>query len=107
MRKQPAKWIAENPDAYQKKGHRSFCLNSFSSPWTPWEKIITKFLEAQGDSEKLKVVFNTLLGELWEDRGDLEDEDTMLARREEYDAELPEGVLVLTVGVDTQDNGLG
>ena len=106
MRKQPAKWIAENPDAYQKKGHRSFWLNAFSSPWTPWEKIITKFLEAQGDSEKLKVVFNTLLGELWEDRGDLEDEDTMLARREEYDAELPEGVLVLTVGVDTQDNRL-
>ena len=64
MKKQPAKWIAENPDAYL-KGHRSFWLNAFSSPWTPWEKIVTKFLEAQGDPEKLKVVFNTLLGELW------------------------------------------
>lgn len=56
----------------------------------------TKFLEAQGDPEKLKVVFNTLLGELWEDRGDLEDEDAMLSRREQYDAELPDDVLVLT-----------
>lgn len=43
---------------------------------------------------------------MWEDRGDLEDEDAMLSRREQYDAELPDDVLVLTVGVDTQDNRL-
>ena len=52
------------------------------------------------------MVYNTLLGELWEDRGDLEDEDGIMARREEYPAELPDGVLVLTCGVDTQDNRL-
>jgi len=105
MRSQPAKWIADNPDAYE-NGVRSFWLNAFSSPWTPWKKIVTNFLEAQDDPERLKVVFNTLLGQLWEDRGDIEDEDTMLARREEYQAELPDGVLVLTCGVDTQDNRL-
>lgn len=112
MRRQPAKWIPENPAAYA-EGVRSFWLNAFSSPWTPWEKIILKFLNAKDDPEKLKVVFNTLLGELWEDRGDLADEDTMLARREDYGTnsdgspvELPEGVLVLTCGVDTQDNRL-
>ena len=112
MRRQPAKWIAENPDAY-KKGVRSFWLNAFSSPWTPWEKIVLKFLDAKNDPQRLKVVYNTLLGQLWEDRGDLEDEDTMLARREDYGTrpdgtpvELPDGVLVLTCGVDTQDNRL-
>lgn len=112
MRRQPAKWIAENPDAY-KKGVRSFWLNAFSSPWTPWEKIVLKFLETKDDPKELQVTFNTLLGELWEDRGDLEDEDSMLARREDYGTnadgspvELPEGVLVLTCGVDTQDNRL-
>lgn len=112
MRKQPAKWIAANPEAY-KQGIRSFWLNAFSSPWTPWEKIILKFLQTKEDPEKLKVVFNTLLGELWEDRGDLADEDTLLARREDYGVaadgapvELPDGVLVLTCGVDTQDNRL-
>lgn len=112
MRRQPAKWIAQNPDAY-KTGVRSFWLNAFSSPWTPWEKIILKFLQAKDDPQRLKVVFNTLLGELWEDRGDLADEDTMLARREDYGTnsdgspvELPPGVLVLTCGVDTQDNRL-
>ena len=112
MRRQPAKWIAENPDAYA-KGVRSFWLNAFSSPWTPWQKIVLKFLDAQSDPQRLKVVYNTLLGQLWEDRGDLEDEDTMLARREDYGTrpdgtpvELPDGVLVLTCGVDTQDNRL-
>lgn len=112
MRRQPAKWIAENPHAYE-KGVRSFWLNAFSSPWTPWEKIVLKFLDAKNDPEQLKVVYNTLLGQLWEDRGDLEDEDSMLSRREDYGTksdgtpvELPEGVLVLTCGVDTQDNRL-
>ena len=112
MRRQPAKWIANNPDAYE-RGICSYWLNAFSSPWTPWEKIVLSFLEAKDDPQRLKVVFNTLLGELWEDRGDLEDEDAMLARREDYGVtpegipvELPDGVLVLTCGVDTQDNRL-
>lgn len=105
MRRQPAKWIADNPDAY-KRGVRSFWLTAFASPWMPWATNIQRFLEARKDPERLKVVYNTLLGELWEDRGDLEDEDSMLARREDYDAELPDGVLVLTCGVDTQDNRL-
>lgn len=112
MRNQPTKWIAENPDAY-KKGHRSFWLNAFSSPWQGWAKVVYAFLVARKDPQRLKVVYNTMLGELWEDRGDLEDEDTMLARREDYGTrddgtpvELPDGVLVLTCGVDTQDDRL-
>lgn len=112
MRRQPAKWIAANPDAYA-KGVRSFWLNAFSSPWTPWSKIILRFLETKDDPERLKVIVNTLFGQLWEDRGDLASEDEMLARREDYGTrpdgtpvELPDGVLVLTCGVDTQDNRL-
>lgn len=103
MKRQPARWEAENPDAYA-QGVRSFWLNAFVSQWASWEKIILKYLNAIGNSRKLQVVYNTCFGELWEDRGDLEDEDSLMARREEYPAELPEGVLVLTAGVDTQDN---
>lgn len=112
MRRQPAKWIASNPEAYE-KGVRSFWLNAFSSPWAPWKDIVLEFLEAKDDPQRLKVVYNTSLGQLWEDRGDLMDEDTMLARREDYGTrqdgtpvELPDGVLMLTCGVDTQDNRL-
>lgn len=112
MRRQPAKWIADNPAALQ-NGVRSFWLTAFASPWTSWETICLRFLEAKDDPERLKVVYNTLFGQLWEDRGDLADEDEMLGRREDYGTredgsavELPEGVLVLTCGVDTQDNRL-
>lgn len=105
IRRQPKKWIAKNPDAY-KKGIRSFWINAFSSPWVQWEKLILQFLDADGDPEKLKTVFNTKFGKLWEHRTGSVDEDTLLNRREAYDAELPEGVLCLTCGVDTQDNRL-
>ncbi len=105
IKKANHKWIAKNPDAY-KNGVRSFWINAFSSPWMSWSKIILRFLEADGDPVKLKVVFNTLLGQLWEDRGDLQTDDAMMENREEYEAELPDGVLCLTCGVDTQDNRL-
>ena len=45
MRKQPAKWIADNPDAAV-DGVRSFWLNAFSSPWTSWSKIAKQFIDA-------------------------------------------------------------
>lgn len=112
IKRQPAKWVADNPDAYQ-RGVRSFWLNSFVSPWASWESTILEFLYALGDKKALQVVYNTRFGELWEDRGDLEDEDSLMERREEYgqredgsDVDLPEGVLVLTCGIDTQDDRL-
>ena len=112
MRSQPTKWIADNPEAIN-RGHRSFWVNAFSSPWRSWEAIVLGFLQSRKDPERLKVFYNTVLGQLWEDRGDLEDEDSMLARREDYGTredgtpvELPQGVLVLTCGVDTQDDRL-
>ncbi len=103
VKKAPSKWIAENEDAYN-QGVRSFWINAFVSPWMQWNKIVLKFLQAKDDPERLKVVYNTVFGELWEERGDIEDEDVLIQRREEYAAELPEGVLVLTCGVDTQDD---
>lgn len=106
MKRAPAKWIPQNPDAY-KNGTRSFWLSAFVSPWADWKHIIQEFLEAQGDTNLLKPVYNTHFGELWEERGDIEDEDSVIGRREPYgDAELPDGVLVLTCGIDTQDDRL-
>ncbi len=105
MKRAEAHWFAENPKALE-NGVRSFWLNAFVSSWASWESIILQFLEAQGDPEALKVVYNTKFGKLWEDRGETQSEDSLMARREEYKAEVPEGVLVLTMGVDTQDNRL-
>lgn len=103
----PTKWIATNPAAL--KNHiRSFWINGFSSPFpvATWEYLIWRFLEAGKDPEKLQTVFNTLFGELWEDRRDLTTEDELMNRRENYEAELPDGVLMLTCAVDTQDDRL-
>ena len=105
VKKAPKKWIAKNPEAYA-NGIRSFWINAFSSPWMAWKKIILEYLEAQGDPQKMKTVYNTLFGQLWDEQTETVDEDEMLERREEYDADLPEGVLCLTCGVDTQDNRL-
>ena len=112
MREQPSKWVPENPTAIQ-RGKRSFWINAFSSPWRPWESIVVDFLETRKDPERFQVFYNTVLGELWEDRGDMVTDDEMLSRREDYGknkdgtpVELPEGVLVLTCGVDVQDDRL-
>ena len=103
MKKSPAHWRADNPQAYE-RGERSFWLNAFVSQWATWESIVLKYLSAIGSSQKMQVVYNTCLGELWENRGELENEENLLARREDYGAELPDGVLVITAGVDTQDD---
>ncbi|MDF2908372.1 MAG: phage terminase large subunit family protein, partial [Herbinix sp.] len=50
---------------------------------------------------------NTSLGETWEEKGEGgADENDLLKRREVYAADIPDGVLLLTAGVDVQDNRL-
>lgn len=106
MKSQPAKWVATVPEARKHHKTRSFWLTSWVSPWATWESIILQFLQAGTDSAKLQVVYNTQFGELWEERGDMASEDDVMARREVYEAEVPDGVLLLTCGVDTQDDRL-
>lgn len=101
----PAKWVSKNPRALD-NGIRSFRLNAFMSPWSDWKDICRKFLKAGKDPEKLKIFYNTILGESWEVRTQNGLEDKLYDRREHYDAEVPTGVLVMTMGVDTQDNRL-
>lgn len=105
MRRSEQKYVAQNPGALD-KGVRSFFVNCFSSPWLNWLSIMQEWLEAKGDPEREKVVMNTRFGESYEERGEFDGEDKFLSRRESYEAELPEGVLLLTAGVDVQDNRL-
>jgi phage terminase large subunit GpA-like protein len=76
-----------------------------------WETLISKLVAAQqlakkGDYTKLKSFINTILAEEWEVRGEVLESHALETRREVYDAELPDGVCVLTMGVDVQDNRL-
>lgn len=103
-KKQPIRWTARNP---QVKDVRGFHLNELASPWKHWEEVVADFLEAKRQGrEMLKVWHNTSLGLPWEEDGDLDIKDILYNRRQFYNCQVPKDVLVLTCGVDTQDNRL-
>lgn len=102
---QRGKFIAQNPGAEA----RGFHLNTLASSFCGWPEVVGKFLAAKrdmdnGDYEQMKTWVNTELGETWEEPGMQVEEDMLMQRREIYDAEVPDGVLVLTAGIDTQDD---
>ena len=101
----PAKWFARNPKALA-NGIRSFRLSAFMSPWSDWRDIALSFLHAKDDPQLLQVFHNTMLGESWELRENNSEPQQLYGRREHYNAQVPTGVLVMTMGVDTQDNRL-
>lgn len=105
MKQTQQKYISQNSDAL-KNGIRSFFVNGFTSPWMTWTRIMREWLEAKGDPEREKVIMNTVFGESYKQKGAFEDEQIFLRRRESYGAELPNGVLLLTAAIDTQDNRL-
>lgn len=105
MRQAQQRYIIQNAQALNTEV-RSFFVNGFSSPWVSWNEIMAEWLKAIGDPEREKVVFNTRFGESYEQTGAFENGEVFLKRREQYEAELPDGVLALTAAVDTQNNRL-
>lgn len=105
MRNTKQKYIIQNPQALA-NGTRSFFINGFTSPWLTWKKIMKEWLEAKGDPTREQVVVNTRFGETYQQTGAFDDEQIFMRRREKYGTELPDGVLMLTAAVDTQDNRL-
>ena len=88
-----------------------FHLSALYSPFEPWGEIAREFLAARGDVERLKTWTNLKLGEPFEDRDTAPlAPDTLQARAEASELAwrklLPEGVLVITAGVDVQDDRL-
>lgn len=94
---------------FPKRKVQGFHLNSLASPFAEWREIVEKFLTAneekkRGNIELLKAWTNTEMGQTWEDEGEQLEPETLMERREAYKCEVPNGVLYLTAGVDTQDN---
>lgn len=85
-------------------------LSALYSPlgWKSLEACVRQFLRAKRthDSERLKTFVNTVLGETWEERGESVDPDTLMGRREIYEAEVPAGVGILVAAVDVQGDRL-
>ena len=99
------KWVAAHPE----RKVRGFHMNKMGSTLCGWNEIVEKFIAAdldasRGDYEKMQVFVNTNLGLPWEEPGETVETAALIDRREFYEAEVPDGVLYLTCGIDTQDN---
>lgn len=99
------KYVALHPE----REVRGFHLNVLASSFCAWSGIVTEFLSAKealdhGNPELMKAWVNTKLGETWEERGESADDMALYSRREMYPATVPAGVLVLTCGIDVQDD---
>jgi len=96
-------WRATN----ESNNTAGFHISELYSVWSTWSQMATNFLEAKKNPETLKTFINTALGESWEEQGDAVEYDTLLQRRLSYDkTNVPEDVLVITAGVDTQKDRL-
>jgi phage terminase large subunit GpA-like protein len=95
------RWVITCPWIVRVAG---FHINELYSPWSTWLGVVENFLEAKKRPETLRVWVNTSLGETWEEEGVTVDDVALGGRREDYGIgdPLPEGVLLLTAGVDVQ-----
>ena len=87
-----------------------FHLSSLYSPlgWKSWAEIVEDFLKAKGDAPRLKTWVNTTLAETWEeDYASKVGAETLMERLEFYEPrQVPERAVIVTAGVDVQDNRL-
>ena len=100
------KWKPTNPDSRI----RGYHINSLCSPWVNLYELVEEFLLATKNRDKtgLMEFINLKLGEPWDERDGDEDIWEHLHRRREYyvDDNLPDGVVILTAGVDVQRDRL-
>lgn len=98
---QKGKWIATSTS----KGIAGFWINEIYSPFVTWEEMINHYLTVKDNPIRYKTFVNTSLGETFEEVVDAVDPGMLRARAEEY-PELPEGVGVITAGVDVHMRNL-
>ncbi|WP_368750170.1 phage terminase large subunit family protein [Klebsiella aerogenes] len=71
-----------------------------------WSEIVDEWLKAKGDPLKEKAFYNTTLGELWNEvASEQMEHELLLQRAEVYPAEVPDRVVYLTGGIDSQTSG--
>jgi len=88
-------------------GVAGFHLCELYSPWVAFGDTAAAFVEAKKTPETLQTWVNTSLGETWVERGDAPTHDRVMALRRDYASrDVPDGVLLLTAGVDVQKDRL-
>jgi len=105
------RWVAENPSSTT----AGFHLSALYSPFYRWADLAGRFLRDKADPLKLKSFINTILGEFWEEDGEVVDEHVLASHLKQFprgtDPEdpqpiVPRGVGILTRSVDVQGDRL-
>ncbi len=102
-------WVAHAPF----EGHAGFRIwSAYSlSPNATWVDITKEFCRVEKDPVRLKTWVNTWRGDTWEERGQGLDAHWLEGRREVYPTRegtpvIPAAAVLLTAGVDVQDDRL-
>ena len=86
------------------KGVAGFHISGLYSSWTPLADGVRDFLSAKKMTETLRVWTNVYLAESWEDQGERVDDFAVAERSEPFGELLDSNILVITCGVDVQDD---
>jgi phage terminase large subunit GpA-like protein len=92
------RWVKHNPSSRR----AGFHISGLLSPWVRWSEVAAKWIAVKDDDEQRKTFFNTLLGLLYVQTGEVPDATQLSNRREKYGAEVPRHVALLTAGIDVQ-----
>lgn len=100
-------WVPANPGA-KSRGYHINCLYYQFGLGPRWLDLIETWRDVQNEPARLKTFLNDRLAEPWEDAAMRAVKHNAIAdRAEPYPLRTaPHGVLVITAGIDTQDNRL-
>ena len=101
------RWSAQNPERGPR--HVGFKISALASllPNAAWGTLATEYVKAKDDPALLRVFWNTILGLPWAAEGAAIDEAALMQRAEPISLDvIPAEVLLLTCGVDCQDDRL-
>jgi phage terminase large subunit GpA-like protein len=87
-------------------GVAGFHINGLYSPWTMMADAVRDFLIAKKAPDTLRVFVNTFLAETWEDQGETVGDIRFEDREEDFGASIPDEIVVITAGIDVQDDRL-
>jgi phage terminase large subunit GpA-like protein len=87
-------------------GIAGFHINGIYSPWTVMADAVRDFLVAKKSADTLRVFVNTFLAETWEDQGETVGDIDFQGREDDWGDAVPDDIVVVTAGVDVQDDRL-
>jgi len=104
------KWVAQVPGGKDGTGKIvSFGdLSALYSPWTKWSTLAEEWCAAHDarNRELLKAFVNLRLGQPFVEHDQTITDEAVNRHRSQYDCEVPADVMLLTAGVDVQDDRL-